>query len=425
MRTLLVGTATLLAALLLLTDLAEAQTRRRLGGSRALRQPDPYEDQPLPGTASPPVTAPASEPGPAPVPATPPAIRLSGSFDAVVVVEAARRGEQRREAATTAADLGLRLDLPAGLAIAAVLRTEPVQTGAGQGLPPHASWVETLQASLDLGPLVLFAGKIHPRFGVAWQRAPGLYGADLAGEYELREKLGFGARLDLHALLGLDAARGTHALQIEAFRADTSLLSGSLFHPRWPAPEGGYRWRQGRDLGGADNTPGLGGAVLSLTGAGIALPGGEAGYSVSHSWREPGQDALAAGRAQREEGSLVFAQARFALPLGLVLEPQMELARRGAADGFAGRTTRWATGAVTLRRGPFALSYVQASRVLREDEARLAVRQRSINATLELDEATGLPWLAGIALSLDARRTVEAGRRSEAAAAVLVYSAAF
>ncbi|MBR0655857.1 hypothetical protein [Plastoroseomonas arctica] len=419
--------AACLAALLVTAELAEARVGRS-GGSRALRQQEDDLD------FQPEVFAPAATPQPAPPPEPPPApafpVTISGSLDSLAVMErAGAQGLGRRQTATSATDLGINLAFPEGFTLAALFRAEPVpQTSASQGLPAHAAWVETLVLRWDIGTWTFFGGKIHPRFGVAWQRAPGLYGADLAAEYELREKLGFGVQLDIRELTALNPDFGIHILQFEVFRADTSLLTAGVGHPRWTSPEGRLRWRNGRDLGGADNTPGMGGFALSLTGSDIEIPGAEGstlGYAFSYTRREPGQDANAAERARREDGRLAFLRGHFELPLNLVLEGMGEIARLDATEGFAGRRTLSTTGAITLRRGALAFSYVQAARSTRELGRPDNIRQRSVNATLDIGAATGIEILGPVSISLDARQTVEGGRRSEAQAAVLLYSASF
>jgi len=108
-----------------------------------------------------------------------------------------------------------------------------------------------------------------------------------------------------------------------------------------------------------------------------------------------------------------------------VIEGMGEVARRDATEGFAGRRTLSATGAATVRRGPLSFSYIQAARSTRDGARQDAIRQRSVNATLDIGAATGIEILGPVSLSLDARRTVEGGRRSEGQAAVLIYSATF
>lgn len=38
-------------------------------------------------------------------------------------------------------------------------------------------------------------GKLNPGFGIAWDKAPGIYGTDLAEDYEISERISvFGTR---------------------------------------------------------------------------------------------------------------------------------------------------------------------------------------------------------------------------------------
>ena len=83
--------------------------------------------------------------------------------------------------------------------------------------------VNQLYMSVHLGPVTVYGGKIHPRFGFAWDIAPGLYGTDFAEDYELVEQLGVGA------VWRLPVDYGRHDLSAEWFRSDTSVLTRSLF----------------------------------------------------------------------------------------------------------------------------------------------------------------------------------------------------
>lgn len=108
-------------------------------------------------------------------------------------------------------------------------------------------------------------------------------------------------------------------MQSEAFQADRTGLSGSLFARRRSAGESADEtradpsitggppprtprlfWRSRLALGTPDNAPGLSGRVLSLGGFGIPAPFGRLGCLLSWSDRDPGEDAAAARRAASE-----------------------------------------------------------------------------------------------------------------------------
>jgi len=403
------------SVLLLLAGVApaEAQSRSRGRAASQLRQAPPEDpDEPSEGLTAP-----------------------TGTFGTALNQERRDRRRPPDESSATSI-LGARLGLPAGFAIHATLHLEPLQElGSEHGrLPGHAAWVETLNLRWQRGPLVAFAGKIHPRFGAAWFRVPGLYGADYAGDYELREKLGAGLELDLEDVFGLDDALGGHELRVEAFQADTSFLSGGLFRPRWAETVPGtaatatlWHRRNRRALGGADNAPGVAGLTLSLVGTGIDLPGDAGlGYSLALSRRDPGADAAAAGRGRHEPGAAAALFADFGLPLGLRLLPLVEVAHQDQAGGFAGGRAGWVTTAVTLRRGAVSGSVIEMRRSTRDAAAGRAFgRERAANLTLDLGALSGRALLAPASLSLDIRRAAEGGRHATDAAAGLLVSLSF
>ncbi len=94
-------------------------------------------------------------------------------------------------------------------------------------------------------------GKFDPVFGLAEDVAPGIYGDNLAGDYELTERIG--ASIDVP----FEALGGTHVASVTAFMADTTVRSDSLFTSRG---------RLRRADGGVSNTAYPDSFVLSLAG---------------------------------------------------------------------------------------------------------------------------------------------------------------
>lgn len=411
--------ARLLAAALLLFVLVPDAAAQRSGGR--LRQPL-IEDTP----EAPPETRPPA-----------------GLFSTSILLEhTAPHGRiPARDWVFNASVLGLRVFLPEGFSLNLLARFEPVPAFDENRwhVPPHAAWIENLHLRWQQGPLILFAGKIHPRFGLAWSRAPGLYGAEFAGDYELREKLGFGARLLLEQMLGLPEPLGRMSLQVEAFRADTA-LSGGVFHRRWlqavtlTDPATGEattrlirRWQASPGMGGADNADGLPGVVASLGGSRIAIGEARFGYSLGLSFRRPGEDAAAAGRSRTERALAAGGYARVPLPLGLVAEAMAEAVRQDGAGGFAGRRAEWLTAGLTLTAGPLSASHVL---MLRRDRdtvhpARGFARQHAANLTLGLGSALGMTALDPFALTLDWRHLAQGGERVRSLAGGLLYTRSF
>ncbi|MGI9413654.1 MAG: hypothetical protein ACR2PM_08290, partial [Hyphomicrobiales bacterium] len=65
--------------------------------------------------------------------------------------------------------------------------------------------VEELYLRFDIESYRIIAGKFAIDFGVAWDDAFGLYGSDLAEEYEFKERVGVHAEVRLK-----DTGTGTH-----------------------------------------------------------------------------------------------------------------------------------------------------------------------------------------------------------------------
>lgn len=103
-----------------------------------------------------------------------------------------RRGDRRAYwDFTNKSELALDLSLPAGFSVHGVFKLEPADRepdGSDGFLRAHAAWVDQFYLNWSRGPVTVFAGKIQPRFGFAWDRAPGLYGDDFAEGYELSER---------------------------------------------------------------------------------------------------------------------------------------------------------------------------------------------------------------------------------------------
>ncbi len=151
------------------------------------------------------------------------------------------------------------------------LRSEPF-TGAFRN---EGAYVEQLYGTARFDPVEIYAGKIHPHFGIAWDATPGLYGTDFAEDYELVEKLGFGISVAL-------PLPGRHRLAFEAFFADISFLSTSVFtRPMAGDPNATRLGRARYGDGGVSNTGRPDNFAVSLEGGRIPdLPG----FSYALGW---------------------------------------------------------------------------------------------------------------------------------------------
>lgn len=152
--------------------------------------------------------------------------------------------------ATVEGELALAFDSGTGLYATATF--EPVTDPEGDRFfEDFGLYLEELFFTYRIGEGGFRIGKFNPDFGIANDAAPGLYGDDLAGDYELEERIGVSVDVPFEAF------GGAHVLSATAFMADTTPLSDSLFTSRG---------RLRREDGGVSNTGFPESFVLSAAG---------------------------------------------------------------------------------------------------------------------------------------------------------------
>ncbi|MEO0962505.1 MAG: porin [Pseudomonadota bacterium] len=159
----------------------------------------------------------------------------------------------------------------------------------------------------------VFAGKINPTFGVAWDIAPGVYGTDLAEDYEITERIGFGGAVTL----GGEHA-GSHTLTASTFFADTSFLSESIITER---P------RNRKSSGGVSNTEDFSSFSVTLDGD-LAFIGDGIGYHLGVVSQEGG-----VGNPEDELGVAVALFGEFAVGEDTTVGPVVEYVHQSDAGG--------------------------------------------------------------------------------------------
>jgi hypothetical protein len=264
-------------------------------------------------------------------------------------------------------------------------KMEQVRTRTDDGaFRDEGAWIEQLYGTVWLDPVQMFGGKIHPRLGRAWDVTPGLFGTDFAEDYELADKIGVGAAVDIRAA-------GIHSLAFEAFFADTSWLSNSaLARPSASDPLTLRPGRLKREDGGVSNTGELNNFAVTLTGRRIPQltgltyqlgwglqRGSEAGaeldektYLASLEWEIPVSGRLTAtplieyARVENQGGADIRADyitAAVGIDLGLgwsaaVHTTVKPVHDRAAADDYvdylAGASVGYDLGAILKRRHP-------------------------------------------------------------------------
>lgn len=202
--------------------------------------------------------------------------------------------------------------------IEAGLTLEPVRDrdpNEDRFLDDHGLYVDTLQAVYEADGFFVNAGKFTAPFGLAHDAVPGLFGDTFSGDYELTERLGVGAGVEI-------VVPDTVTLDVAAalFRMDTTALSGSVFTDR------GERHT---DDGGSGNTEGLENVSLTLAARDFAVaPGLMLQASVLRQGEGQGDAdetyAWALGAAYETE-----------LSGGLVVTPMIEVAQAEDALGIA------------------------------------------------------------------------------------------
>ena len=131
----------------------------------------------------------------------------------------------------------------------------------------HGGYVEELKLTYEAGNFGVQVGKFNPGFGVAWDLAAGVYGTDMAEDYETLEKIGGGVS---YTFEGQDT--GAHTIAANTFFADTTILSDSTITKRG---------RLRKSDGGVSNTEDLSSYSVTLDGENVAAIEG-LGYHLGY-----------------------------------------------------------------------------------------------------------------------------------------------
>ncbi|MCZ4351922.1 hypothetical protein O4H61_05285 [Roseovarius aestuarii] len=265
----------------------------------------------------------------------------------------------------------------------AVLVYEPViDATSDRTFEDHGLYVQELYYAHDFGPAQMMLGKFNPAFGMAWDEAPGLYGTDFAGDYEITEQLG--ASITVPFAIGASENELTFAV----FNADRSILSDSL---------GKERGQTSLPAGGVTNTTGPESFVLSVGGS-----WGEMGYNVS-------LQNLAKGVGDVADQTGVSLGVTHTYDLGL---PVSMLAEVAYFDDFGGtfNSARYSTIGLSAPVGPVTLSGVYS---VRQMQGASSDELATVSAEMEL-----MPGLTG---ALGYRYGDEGGDKNRTVGMLLAY----
>ncbi len=291
--------------------------------------------------------------------------------------------------------------LAPGLVAHSHLKFEPVRDrGPGQDrfFGDHGLYVEALYLEYEEHDrFALRGGKFGQKFGTAWYAAPGIWGTDLAEDYEIAEQIGFA----VDVFFGSDDA-GSHIFTAGAFFADTSVLSQSAIT---------NRGRTRKSDGGAGNTESFSSYALALEGGGFAiLPG--LGYHLAYLSR--GTDVPG---DKRETG--IAAALSYEFKVGDVeVVPLVEWVRLNDADGTPGTDETYLTTAAAFYWGPWNLALARTEKTTKSPGAPDDNdRQSQISA--------GYAFENGINLNLGYLRTREPGVKTDTYGLMADYTITF
>lgn len=284
---------------------------------------------------------------------------------------------------------GLALVFPGSAGLHAILVLEPVDDAVGDRyFQDFGLYAEELYLSAPVGGGELQIGKFNLEFGLANEDAPGLFGDEVAGDYELTERIGVAAGIPVAAL------PGEPALSIAAFMADTTPLSDSL---------GTSRGRLRRRDGGVSNSGAPESFALSLAGAFA-----DTGYHLGLRYQAPG-----AGDEAAEYGGVLGLTRRINLGGAEVLLIG-EAAYFPCFDG-ARESAAFLTLGAAAEVGDFTLSAVYGqSRAGTSTDGRFATAGIDYELTDELSVSLGYRYLedeGAASNSLGLQLTLEFGVR--------------
>ncbi|MCP5039687.1 MAG: hypothetical protein GY944_01580 [bacterium] len=239
------------------------------------------------------------------------------------------------------------------------------------------------------------AGKLNPHFGIAWDVAPGIYGADMAEDYEITERIGAGGFLQL----GNDRA-GFHRLAADIFLADTTFLSRSTLNERG---------RRRRSDAGPSNTAAPRSFSLTIESEQIPTLAG-LGYHLGFSRQK------SEGGGRDEYGYVAALAYAFSPGEDIAVELLSEYAYQHGAEGERlNRHYVTQSGVISWKHWNLAVSST-----LRDCEA---LGERSRDHLVQL--STGYEFEVGLTIDVGWRRSQEDGTTSQAIGVLLGYALNF
>ncbi len=289
-----------------------------------------------------------------------------------------------------------RLSLNAGLVLQPV--REPAVRGDDRFFDDEGLFVEVLTLDYEDGPMHLFGGKMHVNSGNAWDVTPGVFGTDLAEEYEMAENIALGG-----AFSGDFAEGGKHTVGAQGFFLDTSGLAESAFTRR-------------RKPRRADGGPGNTGDFSSFS---IALDGGDypalPGFRYHAAYVHQANDTAG---AKNETRVAVNGAYELALLGAVTPQPFVEYVRVDDADGIAGEERNYLTAAL-------GFAYGDCNAAISGTFKETDVANGSATQEEQLQVSIGYVFPIGIGLDVAYKRARNAGVDTDVFGTLLSYSLEF
>lgn len=271
---------------------------------------------------------------------------------------------------------------------------EPAIKGDNRTFDDQGLYVSDLTLDYESGPLRLSGGKMGVNFGTAWDLTPGIYGTDLAEEYEISENISL---LAAYTLGGGES--GSHTVTAQTFFADTSGLAESAFTRRQKTREG-------------DNGPGNTGDFSSFS---IAVDGSEfsglPGFAYHVAYARLKDEAINSS----DESRLAFGlRHEFAIAQDITMQPLIEYTMFKDADGTRNQDRSYLTFGSGFAYGNWNAA---ASATLKETDAADGTETEEEHLQVSL----GYAFTNGLALDVGYKRSRNAGVDTDVVGAKLSY----
>jgi hypothetical protein len=275
---------------------------------------------------------------------------------------------------------------------------EPAIKGEDRVFDDQGLFVKVLTLDYETGAVHLSGGKMGVNFGTAWDVTPGVYGTDLAAEYEMAENIGLLASYN-HDM----GAAGSHKLTAQTFFLDTSGLAESAFTRR-------EKTRQ--VAGGPGNTGDFSSFALSLDGDGFErLPG--FGYHIA--FVQHTNDTV---NSADETRFAIGGRYEFKLPGDIAVQPLVEYVMFDDADGTVNQDRSYVTTALGFTYGNWNAAI---SGTFKETEAPDGTDTNEE----QLQVSAGYQFPIGISVDLGYKRGRNAGVDTDTIGALVTYGYSF